>query len=112
MPVTKVYVRGEPRLTNRPKGKRSDLSGVNVTVSRADFTNLERQIRDALAFLKKHKRDIRRAGRAVGVEQMTLDFGIARRDVAAQFDYFPPELVSAAGQLGLGLELSQYPSGG
>jgi hypothetical protein len=29
--------------------------------------------------------------------------------VMAQFDYFPPELVSLAGALGLGLELSIYP---
>jgi hypothetical protein len=27
----------------------------------------------------------------------------------AHFDYFPPELVSLAGALGLGLELSIYP---
>ena len=42
------------------------------------------------------------------VEIATLDFGISQRDVAAQFDYFQPELVRIAGKLGLGLELSQY----
>ena len=43
-----------------------------------------------------------------GVEQLTLDFGIADREVAAQFDYFPPELLLAAGQLGIGIEISRY----
>src|SRR5262245_28464993 len=50
---------------------------------------------------------------APGVEDMRLDFPldlrIDRETVMAQFDYFPPELVSLAGALGLGLELSIYP---
>lgn len=38
-----------------------------------------------------------------------MDFGIARGDVAVQCDYFPPELIRLARELGLGIELSQYP---
>jgi hypothetical protein len=44
---------------------------------------------------------------------MRLDFAvdllIDRRKVVAQFEYFPPRLVSLAGTVGLGLELSIYP---
>ena len=44
---------------------------------------------------------------------MRLDFPvnlrIDRETVMAQFDYFSPELVSLAGALGLGLEISIYP---
>jgi hypothetical protein len=47
------------------------------------------------------------------VEDVRLDFPldlrIDRRTVVAQFDYFPPTLVSLAGALGIGLEVSIYP---
>src|SRR5260370_21635056 len=106
MPVCKVYVRGEPRLPrSQPDGRKNKLSGVNITVSQADFTNLKRQIREALSFLGKYKPALGRVRRAAGVEQITLDFGVASRQVAAQFDYFPPELLLAAGELGIGLEI-------
>ena len=45
-----------------------------------------------------------------GVEDMRLDFGIERRDVAVQCDYLPPDLIRVAALLGLGIELSQYPA--
>ena len=38
-----------------------------------------------------------------------FDLRIDRQTVMAQFHYFPPELVSRAGALGLGLEISIYP---
>jgi hypothetical protein len=47
------------------------------------------------------------------VEDVRLDFPsclrIGTNDVVAQFDYFPPALLKAAGNLGIGLELSIYP---
>jgi len=103
-----VYVRGEPRHPTKPNGKKSVTSGVNIEVSGADFTNLKRQIRDAVSFLTRHRLALRRLGRIAGVERLTLDFGVADRDVAAQFDYFPPELITAAGSLGIGIEISRY----
>jgi hypothetical protein len=59
-------------------------------VSRADFHELAREIKDAHAFVKRHAREIRRLSRQHGVQHLALDFGIARRDAAAQFDRFPP----------------------
>ena len=38
-----------------------------------------------------------------------VDLRIDRKNVMAQFDYFPPELVTRAGALGFGIELSVYP---
>ncbi len=109
MPVCSVYIRGEPRLPRaQAEGKKNATSGVNITVSQADFTNLKRQIRETLRFLEKYKSALARIRRTPGVEQITLDFGVAARDVAAQFDSFPPELLLAAGKLGIGLEISWY----
>jgi hypothetical protein len=40
-----------------------------------------------------------------------LDFGVPQRDAVAQFDQFPADLVCAAGELRMGLELSRYAVG-
>jgi hypothetical protein len=59
-------------------------------VSRRSWASLAGQAVDAVAFLQKHRR-------------------IDRKTIFAQFGYFPPKLVSLAGALGCGLELSIYP---
>jgi hypothetical protein len=82
-------------------------------VSRGSWSGLAGQARDAVAFLKDHADELNVLRAAPGVENMRLDFPldlrIDRETVMAQFDYFPSELVSLAGALGLGLELSIYP---
>ena len=109
LPIVSTYVRGEPRLPRtKPNGKKHTTSGVNIEVSAANFTNLKRQIRDAMSFLSRNRPAVRRLARMAGVEELTLDFGVTDRAVAAQFDYFPPELISAAGSLGIGIEISRY----
>jgi hypothetical protein len=108
LPVIRAYARGEAREAGPVTGRKHSASGVDVEVSRADAANLTRQIRDAIAFLERHRRALSRLRRTSGVEEITLDFGIAARDAAAQFDYFPPELLLAAGRLGIGLEVSRY----
>ena len=44
-----------------------------------------------------------------GVEAAYLDFGIEWRNESVQCDSFPPSLIALAGQIGLGIEISQYP---
>jgi hypothetical protein len=109
----KVFRTGEPMSSSRPEGKRHELSGCSVDVSRHPPHDLPAQIADAVAFLKKYETGITHLRSAPGVDDMRLDFPvdlrIDRTTVMAQFDYFPPELVSLAGALGLGLELSIYP---
>jgi hypothetical protein len=105
-----VYRMGEPRFTAiRSQGKVHESSGFHVSVSDSDFDNLHGQIQDAISFLEKNKVELERLRTFPGVERLTLDFGIARRDISAQYDYFPPELLYLAGSLGVGIELSQYP---
>lgn len=109
----KVFRAGEPRSSSRPDGQRHEASGFTVDVSRASWSSLAGQASDAVAFLKRHRDALTVLRAAPGVEDMRLDFPldlrIDRETVMAQFDYFPPELVSLAGALGLGLELSIYP---
>jgi hypothetical protein len=84
-----------------------------VAVSEASWSDLGSQVREACAFLDRHRDEIR-ALRATGaVQDMRLDFPVRLRigeKIVAQFEFFPAELVERAGVLGLGLELSIYPS--
>jgi hypothetical protein len=109
---TKVFRRGEPRAPkSNPNGRTHETSGLNVVRSNADFHELPRQISETVAFLELHASEIRQLVAWPGVEGASLDFGIERRDVFVQCDYFSPDLVRIAGELGLGIELTQYPNG-
>lgn len=111
--VCNVFRKGEPRSASRPDGKRHQVSGFTVVVSSSSPSNLDEQVSEAIAFLKEYQAALARLRSTAGVEDMRLDFPvdlrIDRETVMAQFDYFPPELVSLAGALGLGLEISIYP---
>jgi hypothetical protein len=109
LPVCAVKRRGEPLLpTSQPDGRRHERSGVHVSVSDADFGAFPQQVAEAIKFLRSEAECIRRLCEFPGVEDVTLDFGIARRIVMAQVDYLPPDLLRLAGAFGLGIELSQY----
>lgn len=82
-------------------------SSFNVDVSRREADDLPGQIQDALRFLESHA-DVLKALRSVRGVEMVLDFGIAQKDVAAQFVRLPSELVRRAAEIGAGLEVSLY----
>ena len=109
MPVCAVKRRGEPVYpASQPNGRRHERSGIHVLASDADFDEFPRQVEEATAFLRANIEQLRRLMSFPGVEGVTLDFGITRRDVAVQCDHLPAELVQLAGSLGLAIELSQY----
>lgn len=111
LPVCAIKRRGEPVFPkSQPDGRRHERSGVHVLASDAGFDQFERQIVEATAFLRAEFDQVRRLVGWPGVHDATLDFGVERRDVAVQCDLLPMELISAAGTLGLAIELSQYPA--
>ena len=90
--------------------RRSSLytnSGLSLHVSSADG-DLDAEISDAVAFLTTHEAELQRLHDFPGVTDLRLDFGYYQRNVAAQFDYLPPDLLARAGKLGIGIELSLY----
>jgi hypothetical protein len=110
LPICAVKRRGEPVFAaSQPNGRRHDRSGIHVPASNADFDEFSRQVSEAIKFLHANRDQILRLCSFPGVDGVTLDFGIARRDVLAQFDHLPAELIQIAGSLRLGIELSQYP---
>lgn len=103
-----TWEKGVPRIPNKPSAKRHTNTGASYLVSDADFDEFDIQKSDAIEYLKKNEKQIEEAMKLPAVGEASLDFGINRRDVPAQFDYFQPELLKLVGKLGLGIELSQY----
>ena len=99
----RVHRRGEARRHDRP----FPCSGLSLDVSEADG-RLRDEVSDALVFLTRHESELRRLRSFPGVTDLRLDFGCYRRDVPAQFEYLPPELLALAGNLDIGIELSLY----
>ena len=102
--------KGEPRFSTKPEGEKRIDSGATYLVSDAEFEEFDIQTKEAIEYLNKNKKQIKSIMSLSGIDGSSLDFGIVWRDVAVQCDYFPPELIKIAGELGLGIELSQYPS--
>jgi hypothetical protein len=106
-----VHHKGEPKLprTNPEKHKWPD-SGFNVSVSDAPWEDLGRQLRDAARFLGRNKTEMKRLRKYKGVEFLQLDFP-TRHDEKRhlQIYFFPNEFIALAGQLGIGLVISEYP---
>jgi hypothetical protein len=99
------YKKGE----YRTKKSNHTSSGARYLVSNADFSNFEDQKKDAIRFLRDNANSIKMIMSIPDLEGAGLDFGINKRDVLVQSDSFPAELAKLAGELGIDIELSQYP---
>jgi hypothetical protein len=108
-----VYRAGQPQFPSQPKSRMHEVSGFKVEVSRRSGDDFDGQVLDAIAFLKKHRQTLARLRSIPEVDDVRLDFSadlrIDRENVFTQYEYFPPTLVSLAGALDCGLEVSIYP---
>jgi hypothetical protein len=105
------------------KGKPFGYSGFKCAVSEKDWSDLPGQIKDAILFLRRYKKDLELLRDNFKCD-VRLDFpyesrigtfipthGKNKRDkVFAQFDYLPPDLIAKAGELKIGIEMSLYPA--
>jgi hypothetical protein len=99
-----VFLKGELR----SKDSAWDSNGLTIEVSEAASNNLVQQIQDALDFLQVNKSELIRLRNYSGLEMMSLDFRVDRRDVFIQSNFFPSNLITLAGELELCIELSIY----
>ena len=99
-----VFLKGELKAKNHAW----ETNGLTLDVSAASFNNFIGQIHDAIKFLKENKRELVRLRNFNGLEEMSLDFGVERKNGFLQSSFFPPDLIALAGELGMGLELSIY----
>jgi hypothetical protein len=82
--------------------------GFNLAVGQAGFDDLPGQVREAMAFLDVYEDELRRLSAFEGVDQVFLDFGLRLRDVAAQTDVLPAELLWRAGALDIDITVTHY----
>jgi hypothetical protein len=104
----RAFHRTEPGSGAVGGARESSSSGFNLPVSDAGLDDLERQIEDATRFLREHEDELRRLSSFPGLEEVCLDFGIRRRDVAAQTDVFPADLLWQTGALDIDLVVTHY----
>ena len=103
-----IHHRGESKYPHRTDKLHED-AGFSLVASEAEFEFFDEQVADALVFLQNNREEIMRLASFIGLEFKGLDFGVKfTTDIAARFFRFSPELSSAAGSLGLTLELSVY----
>jgi hypothetical protein len=55
-----------------------------------------------------HKEEVTRLMRFEGLDGVDLDFGVNRKNGFLQSSHLPPELLTLAGSLGVGVEISIY----
>lgn len=104
----RIWQKGEPRLKSRPNGLLNKSSGVTFIASNASFRDFDTQLLEATEFLNRNQDCLERIRNFPSVDDMTLDFGIALRDVAIQSDRLTPEFLRAASSTGVAVELSHY----
>jgi hypothetical protein len=106
IPIADVYRRGER--TSPVSRKLCQDSGLTISISEADFSEFEKQVKDAISFLNDHKVDVARMAAAPGVDGAYLDFSVTwLRGV--RFWKFPRDLIVLLNDTGLALDLSFYP---
>jgi hypothetical protein len=99
-----AFRKGERKAQNRSWAS----SGFTVVVSEASGDNLAQQIHDAIEFLRMHKEEVGRVMRFDGLEAVDLDFGVNRTNGFVQSSRLPPELLTLAGALNIGVAVSIY----
>jgi hypothetical protein len=110
----RVWRRGEPVAAAGPRaGRVFESGGFCCEVSAADGL-LADEAADALEFLAEHRSALTSLRDHPAVEDVRIDFGHYQRidgeRVVVQCDYFGPQLLRLAGELGVGFELSLYPT--
>jgi hypothetical protein len=82
--------------------------GFNLAVGKAGLDDLPGQVQEAARFLDDYEDELRRLGAFEGVEEVFLDFALRLRDVPAQTDVLPAELLWRAGALDIDITVTHY----
>ena len=102
-----IFCKGE----RKAKNSVWETSGFTLIISEEDGKNFQQQVQDTVTFLQLNQTELLRLRNFIGVEEMGFDFGIYMNNEFLQSCFFPPLLVSLAGQLEIALEISIYQTG-
>lgn len=107
-----IVVRGgeaRDQSLRNPKPRQNEHSGMNISVSNREFSDINGQIEDAIRFLVENRQELQRLRSFAGLDTLTMDFPIEERDAAFQSDAFPARLLLLLSGLDIGLAVSRYP---
>ena len=71
--------KGEPKFKSKPDGKKVAHSRIAIQTSKAEFDDLEKQIKDTIRYLKRHKAKLSYIKQVKEIDLALLDFGIKLR---------------------------------
>lgn len=108
--VLTAFHRGGTQFPASSITRKNEFSGMSVSVSTREFSDLSGQIEDAIRFLSENERELMRLRDFPGIDRLELDFPIEEREVVYQRDAFPHLLLSMLGNLHIGLAVSRYPA--
>jgi hypothetical protein len=113
LPVYESHDKTTPQRFGPDKGKAYGYAGFQSAVSQKEWDDLPGQVANAIRFLRRYRDDLKRLRDDFKVHDIILDFPyyfrIGKNDVAVQWDFLPPALISIAGGLGIGIEMTLYP---
>jgi hypothetical protein len=92
-----AFHRGAVQFPTSSVTRRSDYSGMNVSLSTREIADLSGQVEDAVGFLRENEQKLRRLRDFPGLERMDSGFPVEDRDVVFQRDAFPYQLLSLLG---------------
>ena len=96
--------KGDTGRTGRP----FECSGIQMTVSDAEFDDLAGQVNHAIEFLADEMEPLVTLMEKPDVREGVLHFGVAQQVRLAYSCRFPARLVELAGRAGLGIDVSLY----
>jgi hypothetical protein len=100
--VCNVFHKGD----RKSKARTWETSGLTVLVSDAD--NFAQQVTDAIEFLNSNGPELKRLHGSVGLDGLSIDFGVDQKNGLLRSHFFPRELVSLAAEYSMALEVSIY----
>ncbi|MGY8771189.1 MAG: hypothetical protein ACKVH8_22480 [Pirellulales bacterium] len=109
VPVYSVFDKGE--YLNKKKTRKSDSNSISFDVSDKEWDKFAGQVIDTITFLNQHYSSLEELLSSHDIKDAYLDFPLYSRlndEIVNQNDLLPRELISLAGKLELGIEMSVY----
>lgn len=108
--IDSLWRKGEKRFPKSATSEINQSSGIRVVASEADFSQLAEQIEDVISFLRQNLEQVKLLASFPGVEGTVLDFGAEIYPPGWASFTFPAALLALAGEAGVSLCLSVYPT--
>lgn len=109
IPVYSTFEKGDFKYGS--SGVRQKDYRISFDVSDKDWDDFNGQVQDAISFLEKYQKELKILFSSNRISDAYLDFPIYSRltdDIVNQNDHLPRKLVSLAGNISIGIEMSIY----